>query len=104
MSRSQDSGDRGSQKARGRNATKVTDEKQPCAAEGVESQKCLSRNNYEKSACQMYFDNYNSCRKFWSNVSRERSAAGITPHLPPISEREGIKAKYRATGEIPTKP
>ena len=27
MSRSQDSGDRGSQKARGRNATKVTDEK-----------------------------------------------------------------------------
>ena len=52
----------------------------------------------------MYFDNYNSCRKFWSNVSRERSAAGITPHLPPVSEREGIKAKYRATGEIPTKP
>ena len=51
----------------------------------------------------MYFDNYNTCRKFWANVSRERRAAGIVPDLPPISEREGIKAKYRATGKIPTK-
>lgn len=83
------------------NASKVTDEKNPCAAEGRASQKCLSNNNYYKPACQLYFDNYNNCKKFWGEVIKARKRNGLEPQLPPSSEREAFKAKYKETGKIP---
>lgn len=27
--------------------------------------KCLDANHYDKDQCQLYFDNYNVCMKFW---------------------------------------
>ena len=66
--------------------------------------KCLSKNNYNKEACGVYFDNYNNCRKFWLDVQRARRIAGIYPLLPPISERDEMKAKYKETGKIPVSP
>jgi len=87
-----------------RDASKVTDEKDPCAVEGKASQKCLSTNNYDKSACGLYFDNYNNCKKFWGSVYLARKRAGITPYLPPSQDRPAIKIKYKETGEIPTLP
>jgi len=87
-----------------RQASKVTDETNPCSAEGAASMKCLSKNNYNKEACGMYFENYNNCKKFWGQVQRARRIAGIYPLLPPIPEREGIKEKYKETGKIPVSP
>ena len=69
--------------------------------ESKASLSCLSKENYEKSACKEYFDNYNNCKKFWLGVQRARRAAGIYPYLPPVSERASIKEKYKSTGKLP---
>ena len=80
--------------------SKVSEEKDPCAVEGKASLTCLSQKNYDQAACQIFFDNYNNCKNFWLGVKRARQLAGITPLLPPVSERAPIKEKYKATGKI----
>ena len=61
----------------------------------------MSKENYDRSACQAYFENYNDCKKLWLRVGLKRRSEGIYPILPPLSERAAIKEKYEATGKIP---
>lgn len=84
--------------------SKVTSEKDPCSVESLKSMKCLSDNNYDKSACQQQFDNYKECKKFWGQVRLARRANGIYPYMPPEKDRAAMKIKYIKTGTIPTTP
>ena len=65
----------------------------------------MSKNNYDQNACAVYFKNYNTCKKFWLEVKRTRNNKGLSPSLPPMSERDSIKkenmATYKATGKTP---
>ncbi|EDX11280.1 GD14905 [Drosophila simulans] len=56
--------------------------------------KCLNQNNFDRDKCEIYFANYNNCKEFWNKVKIERRAKGIAPYLPPLAERDGIKAEY----------
>lgn len=67
--------------------------KNPCLKEQNLSYKCLGE-NVDKSLCEKYFVNYDVCRKFWSEVQKDRKQRGITPALPPVDEREQYKAEY----------
>ena len=62
----------------------------------------MSDNNYNRDACEAHFNNYNECKKFWGKVQMARKKSGISPALPPFSERAAIKKKYHETGSIPT--
>lgn len=85
-------------------ACQVNVSKDPCAQESKLSMKCLNDHDYDRIACQKFFDNYNNCKKFWLSVQRNRRSAGIYPLLPPPEDRDQIKKKYQETGEIPTTP
>ncbi|XP_021918316.1 coiled-coil-helix-coiled-coil-helix domain-containing protein 7 isoform X2 [Zootermopsis nevadensis] len=56
--------------------------------------KCLENNNYQHDKCTDYFQNYNSCKTFWGKIRAERRQQGKVPHLPPLEEREKIRAHY----------
>lgn len=71
------------------------EEVNPCVKESQLSMKCLTDKDYEKDSCQEFFDNYNHCKQFWLIIQRERKKRGITPHLPPVFEREQIKNEYK---------
>ncbi|CAG9131620.1 unnamed protein product [Plutella xylostella] len=66
----------------------------PCLKEQDQSYNCLDKNNYDHEKCQVYFDNYNICKKFWGQVYRDRKAKGIHPFLPDIEEREKIRMEH----------
>lgn len=79
---------------------KISIEKDPCSLESNASMKCLDTNNYDRSMCQQYFDNYIACKKFWGKVSLARSRSGISPSVPPVHERDALKRLYMETGKI----
>ncbi|CAK1543375.1 unnamed protein product [Leptosia nina] len=66
----------------------------PCLKEQEASYNCLSRNGYNADKCEQYFDNYNTCKKFWGKVSQDRRSKGLAPYLPEVSEREKVKEDY----------
>lgn len=37
----------------------------PCLKEQRLSYKCLSDNDYDKEKCQLQFENYKMCKRFW---------------------------------------
>lgn len=57
----------------------------PCLEESIQSMECLKRNQDDRDRCELYFENYRLCRKFWSRVVKERKAQGIQPEMPPVS-------------------
>ncbi|XP_075985373.1 coiled-coil-helix-coiled-coil-helix domain-containing protein 7 [Anticarsia gemmatalis] len=66
----------------------------PCLKEQEQSYACLNKNNFDQSKCEGYFDNYNTCKKFWGKVYRDRKAKGLYPYLPDIEDRPKIKEDY----------
>nr|XP_034826124.1 coiled-coil-helix-coiled-coil-helix domain-containing protein 7 isoform X2 [Maniola hyperantus] len=66
----------------------------PCLKEQEKSYQCLNKNGFDHEKCEPYFDNYNTCKKFWGKVSKDRRARGIVPYLPDVEDREKIKAEY----------
>lgn len=36
-----------------------------CLQEQELSYKCLSKHNYEREPCEIYFANYKNCKEFW---------------------------------------
>ncbi|XP_042884973.1 uncharacterized protein LOC122261411 isoform X2 [Penaeus japonicus] len=69
----------------------------PCLKEYNLSMKCLYEKVMHKEACGPYFDNYRICKTFWVRVIRDRRRKGISPVVPPVSEREKIKQEYIGT-------
>ncbi|XP_058458621.1 coiled-coil-helix-coiled-coil-helix domain-containing protein 7 [Malaya genurostris] len=69
----------------------------PCLLEQDLVNKCLNKNNYESSMCELYFSNYKSCKDFWYKVRRDRRAQGKQPYLPDVEDRARIKAEYMKT-------
>jgi len=82
----------------------MTIEKDPCFMESKASMKCLQDFNFDRSRCGDYFDNYKACKQFWGAVHTARKRKGISPHLPPLEERQAIKERYIQTGKIPATP
>ena len=75
----------------------------PCWRENRMSMKCLDDSNYNKSLCQVEFENYNKCKAFWNTISWARRRAGKYPLIPETDEeRAKYKQIYRETGTIPT--
>ncbi|VVD00042.1 coiled-coil-helix-coiled-coil-helix domain-containing protein 7 [Leptidea sinapis] len=66
----------------------------PCLKEQEQSYYCLNKNGYDQEKCELYFDNYNTCKKFWGKVARDRKIKGITPYLPDVADREQVKKEY----------
>ncbi|XP_022123542.1 coiled-coil-helix-coiled-coil-helix domain-containing protein 7 [Pieris rapae] len=66
----------------------------PCLKEQEASYRCLDKNGFDAEKCELYFDNYNTCKKFWGKVSKDRRAKGLTPYLPDLTEREHVKQQY----------
>ncbi|XP_045505313.1 coiled-coil-helix-coiled-coil-helix domain-containing protein 7 [Colias croceus] len=66
----------------------------PCLKEQEQSYSCLNKNGFNQEKCELHFDNYNTCKKFWGKVYKDRKAKGLTPYLPEVSERESIKQEY----------
>jgi len=83
---------------------KLSIEKDPCTLESKASLKCMDDNNYNRSLCQKYFENYQACKKFWGSVYTARKRAGIVPYLAPVNERDGIKRRYIETGKVHPTP
>ncbi|CAH1404968.1 unnamed protein product [Nezara viridula] len=75
-------------------------ENNPCFQEQNLSLKCIDDNNYDLDKCQLFFENYKNCKKFWNEVRRNRRFNGLTPALPPYAERIKIKEKFLKTGEL----
>ena len=50
-----------------------------CKFEADASMKCLSKNNYDKSKCQKYFDEYVECKKELNQLKSERRKQGLHP-------------------------
>ena len=66
----------------------------PCLKEHHLSSKCLENNNYAHEKCAVFFDNYKTCKNFWSEVMKDRKSRGISPILPLPEERNVIKEEY----------
>ncbi|XP_026332778.1 coiled-coil-helix-coiled-coil-helix domain-containing protein 7 [Hyposmocoma kahamanoa] len=66
----------------------------PCLKEQQMSYQCLDKNAFDQEKCQKYFDNYNTCKKFWGKIYSDRRARGIQPYLPNIEDRAKIKEDY----------
>jgi len=73
-----------------------SEQNNPCLKEQKLSYKCLEKNDYDQKACITAFTNYTACREFWHKVGADRRRNGIRPHLPPVEEREKMKAEYMA--------
>ncbi|KAK0497191.1 hypothetical protein EDD18DRAFT_1161053 [Armillaria luteobubalina] len=48
----------------------------PCEAASKASLSCLSRNNYDRDACQAYFQAYRDCKAAWLQQRRDDRKAG----------------------------
>ncbi|XP_049880274.1 coiled-coil-helix-coiled-coil-helix domain-containing protein 7 [Pectinophora gossypiella] len=66
----------------------------PCLKEQEQSYHCLNKNNFDQDKCDVYFDNYNTCKKFWGKVYKDRKAKGLYPYLPDVEDRAKIKEDY----------
>ncbi|XP_076091341.1 coiled-coil-helix-coiled-coil-helix domain-containing protein 7-like [Mytilus galloprovincialis] len=66
----------------------------PCNREKEMSYQCLEDNGYDRGRCEMYFENYRNCSKFWNRVSWERLFRGIKPSIPPPDERDAVREEF----------
>ncbi|KAG7444293.1 uncharacterized protein BT62DRAFT_899827 [Guyanagaster necrorhizus] len=48
----------------------------PCEAASKASLSCLSRNDYDRDACQAYFQAYRDCKAAWLQQRRDDRKAG----------------------------
>lgn len=48
----------------------------PCLEEDIQSKQCLERWQNEKDKCELYFENYRLCTRFWNRVRAERKKQG----------------------------
>ncbi|XP_034028483.1 coiled-coil-helix-coiled-coil-helix domain-containing protein 7 [Thalassophryne amazonica] len=64
----------------------------PCLEETRASQKCLDTNNYNRTLCSNYFEQYKNCRKYWHSVMLQRRRTGVKPDMPTAAERRQILA------------
>lgn len=69
----------------------------PCLKEQELSYKCLNQNHFDRQKCELFFANYNNCKDFWTKVRADRRAKSVYPELPPIAERDAIKAEYMSS-------
>lgn len=44
---------------------KDAEKNNPCLKEQELSYKCFNKNNFDKEACQIEIQNYNTCKSFW---------------------------------------
>jgi hypothetical protein len=70
------------------------DASNPCIKESQQSLQCMMDNDFDRDKCSLYFQNYRNCLDFWKRVTRDRRRQGIKPYLPPLDERDSIKAEY----------
>ena len=64
--------------------TRVSDEDNNyCSVESNASMKCLSKNGYNKDACEAYFTAYKDCKKEFNALKSERRRQGLIPNPPP---------------------
>ncbi|XP_023346379.1 coiled-coil-helix-coiled-coil-helix domain-containing protein 7 [Eurytemora carolleeae] len=85
-------------------ASRITENKDPCWKESKLSMSCISDNGFDKSKCTLQFENYKSCKTFWMNVKFARRRQGLYPLVPETeAERNLFREKYRETGEIPAR-
>ncbi|KAN0062745.1 Mitochondrial copper homeostasis protein [Thecaphora frezii] len=52
----------------GKQPSKFTD---PCAKAAKQSMKCLDDNNYDRTKCGPFFNQYRECKKAWITQRRE---------------------------------
>lgn len=67
----------------------------PCVDEQRLSLRCLADHDYQKDACQRFFDNYNQCNGFWNEIRKQRRMNGVKPELPVAEERIKILNEKR---------
>ncbi|XP_028172500.1 coiled-coil-helix-coiled-coil-helix domain-containing protein 7 isoform X2 [Ostrinia furnacalis] len=67
----------------------------PCLKEQEQSYQCLNKNGFDQAKCEVYFDNYNICKKFWGKVYQDRKSKGLLPYIPDVDDRERIKEEYK---------
>ncbi|KAL0861697.1 hypothetical protein ABMA27_009179 [Loxostege sticticalis] len=67
----------------------------PCIKEQEQSYQCLNKNGFDHAKCEVYFDNYNICKKFWGKVYQDRKSKGLQPYMPNVDDREKIKEEYK---------
>merc|ERR1712212_1255008 len=60
-----------------------------CKFEADASMKCLSKNNYDKSKCQKFFDEYVECKKELNQLKSERRKKGLHPMPTEPRKRPG---------------
>ncbi|KAK9722615.1 Mitochondrial copper homeostasis protein [Basidiobolus ranarum] len=51
----------------------------PCAEHTKRSYKCLDKNNYDKSKCTQFFDEYKECKRKWledRKAERQKRVSG----------------------------
>lgn len=66
----------------------------PCEAERQLSLACLEEGDGGEK-CQPYFENYQSCVKFWRQVVKQRKAKGEKPALPSPDLREQMRKEFQ---------
>lgn len=69
-----------------------------CLEEANSSMKCLSKNGYNKSACEGYFERYKECKKEFNSIKNERRKQGLSPNPDPDEMKE-LKLKRKARME-----
>ena len=55
-----------------------------CREEGKASMKCLSDNNYDKSKCEKFFEQYRQCKTELMAIVKERRRRGLAPYDVPV--------------------
>ncbi|KAK9869248.1 hypothetical protein WA026_002998 [Henosepilachna vigintioctopunctata] len=68
--------------------------KNPCLKEQELTYKCFNDNNYDHSKCQLYIENYKTCKTFWHHVKMDRQRRGIRPYIPDVEDREQVKKEF----------
>ena len=67
-----------------------------CLDEANASMKCLSKNGYDKNACERYFELYKDCKKEFNGIKNERRRQGLFPNPDPEEMKElKLKKKLR---------
>lgn len=61
-----------------------------CLVEAKASYKCLDKNNYNKQACEEYFEAYRQCKKDFNAIKSARRRKGLPP-LPSPEEMKNLK-------------
>ena len=54
-----------------------------CVDEANASYKCLSKNGYNKAACEQYFQVYRQWKRELNEIKSKRGLMGLPPNPPP---------------------